>query len=136
MWLSLFSVILLALTTNFFSPSDSFGSDYTVYAISQNVPMGYENEVIKKNYYLDFGTKQGAREGTLMDVFRVFTQYNPYDNNKQYSFKTVVGEIKIIHAEEYSSIGEIVSLNTSKDNPILEIRDVMIGDKTIVKLSR
>lgn len=135
MWLSLFSVILLA-TMNFFIAFKTLGAEYTIYAVSQNVPMGHENEIIKKNYYLDFGTKQGAREGTLMEVYRIFSQHNPFDNNKQYSFKTSVGEIKIIHAEEYSSIAELVSLNKTILAPQLEIASIMIGDKTNIKLEK
>jgi hypothetical protein len=104
------------------------GKDYTIYAITQDVPMGESKEVIKKNFYLDIGKHQGVDTGTKLDVYRTLSRYNPFDSNKQFQFKIKVGMIRVIHSEENSSIAESVEFYNSTSLQ-LDIPSFMIGDK-------
>jgi hypothetical protein len=111
-----------------FTASMAIAKDYVIYSISQDIPMGNKNEVIRKNFYLDMGKNQGVAKGSLLDVFRVVSILDPYENKKRFNHKIKVGELKVLHAEDGSSIGVLSKLESPDDTPIFEISNLMIGD--------
>ena len=68
--------ILLTLSILVLSPYSN-SRDHLIYTVAEDIPMGYENEVIKKNYYINMGVEQGIKQGTVLDVFRVISKSNP-----------------------------------------------------------
>jgi len=118
-------ILFITLT---FTATMAIAKDYVIYSISQDIPMGYKNEVIRKNYYLDFGKSQGISKGTLVDVYRVVSVLDPYENKKRFNHKIKVGELKVLHSEDGSSIGVLNKLESSDDTPVFEIGNLMIGD--------
>lgn len=109
--------------------------DHVIYSIAQDIPMGYENEVIKKNYYMNIGENQGVKEGTTLDVFRIISNVNPYNDRKRVNHKVKVGEIHILHSDEEASIGKLKNFKDSKNSPLFEIKDFMIGDHVTVNVN-
>ena len=100
--------------------------DYTIYSISQDVPMGIKDEVLKKNYFIDMGRDQGLEVGTKLHVYRKLSNFNPYQQFKQYTYKFKVGEIEVLHSEKNSAIAKKIKFY--KEIPQLEYKDFMIGD--------
>lgn len=96
--------------------------------------MGHENEVIKKNYYVNIGKQQGVDSGTHLDVFRIVSRLDPYENKKRFNFKVKIGELEVLHTEENSAIGVLKSINDDKKSPLFEIGQFMIGDQVGVKV--
>ena len=88
----------------------------------------------KKNFYINMGIQQGIKEGSLLDVYRVISRLDPYENKKRYNYKVKIGEVKILHVEEQSSIASTITLNTGEAHPLFEIKNLMIGDHVDVKL--
>lgn len=111
-----------------FTASMAIAKDYVIYSISQDIPMGNKNEVIRKNFYLDMGKNQGVTKGSVLDVFRVVSILDPYENKKRFNHKIKVGELKVLHAEDGSSIGVLSKLESPDETPLFEISNVMIGD--------
>jgi hypothetical protein len=105
-----------------------YANEYIVFGVNQNLPMGIPNEVILKDYYLSFGGHQGLRNGTIVDVFRKISQINPLSNKKRYKYKVKIGEMKIIHTEESTSIARIHKTNKQNKLIILDIDSILIGD--------
>lgn len=112
----------------------TYARDYIIYSISQNISMGFENEVIKKNFYLNMGNNQGLRNGTIVDVFRSISRIDPYASKKRYNYSVKIGELKVLHSEEQSSIASLNKLNINKGDPLFDIENLMIGDKVKVKV--
>jgi len=111
--------------------------EFIIYSIDQEIPEGSINEIIKKNYYLNMGSIQGLNKGDLVNVYRKINKSNPYENNKQHEYKLKVGQLKIIHTQEYASIGIqerlfFQDLNT----PVLRQTSIMIGDKVDIPISK
>ena len=131
-----FKITLQTLTilVFLFTASMGFARDYIIFSIAQDLPMGFESEVIKKNYYVNIGQQQGVEQGTHLDVFRVVSRLDPYGDKKRYNFKVKIGELEVLHTEESSAIGILKSLHKDEKSPYFEINNFMIGDKVSVKV--
>lgn len=122
------------LLISFFS-NVAFSKEFMVYSISQEVSMGEANEKVKKNYYINMGGDQGLRKGVLLDVYRTISRVDSYDVKQRYQYKIKIGEVKVIHVENQSSIGVLTSLRTDLETPLFEIPTVIIGDRVGVKVN-
>jgi hypothetical protein len=122
-------ILLLTLSLGVFSRT------HLIYSVGQDIPMGYDNEVIKKNFYLNIGTKQGVSKGTKLDVYRVVSRRNPYDNGKRINHKVKVGVVEVIHSEDESAIAIAKkNLFADKRTPSDDIASFMIGDHVEISI--
>lgn len=123
----------LILTFLFSIPA--FARDHLIYSVEEEVPMGYENEKTKKNYYVNIGANQGVKTGTTLDVFRVISKLNPYDNLKRINYKVKIGELKVLHSDEEAAIGSLNNIKLGIEDPLFEVRGFMIGDSVSVTVN-
>lgn len=107
---------------------------HVIFSMAQDLPMGFDNEVIRKNYYVNMGTGQGVKKDTTLDVYRIVSVQNPYDNQKRVNYKVKVGELKVLHASEEASIASVKTYETSEGIPILELNQFMIGDHVSINV--
>lgn len=122
---------LLALLLSF----NAFATDHVIYAVDQDIPMGYENEVIKKNFYVNMGSNQGLKNGTILGVYRTISKLNPYNNRSRVNYSVKIGEVEVLHTEENAAITQLKKLESSKQTPYFEINNFMIGDKVTVNIN-
>lgn len=123
-----FELPVLFMVTLAFTASMAIAKDYVIYSISQDIPMGVEKEVLRKNFYIDMGKSQGVAKGSVLDVYRVVSILDPYENKKRYNHKIKIGEVKVLHAEDTSSIGILNKIESEEETPVFEIGKLMIGD--------
>ena len=123
-----FELPVLFMVTLAFTASMAIAKDYVIYSISQDIPMGFEKEVLRKNFYIDMGKSQGVSKGAILDVFRVISVLDPYESKKRYNHKIKIGEVKVLHSEEGSSIGVLNKIESEEDTPLFEVGKLMIGD--------
>jgi hypothetical protein len=123
-----FELPVLFMVTLTFTASMAIAKDYVIYSISQDIPMGIEKEVLRKNYYIDMGKNQGVSKGSLLDVYRVVSVLDPYESKKRFNHKIKIGEVKVLHAEDGSSIGIMNKIESDDETPVFEIGKLMIGD--------
>lgn len=123
-----FELPVLLMVTLVFTASMAIAKDYVIYSISQDIPMGVEKEVLRKNFYIDMGKNQGVSKGSVLDVFRVVSVLDPYESKKRFNHKIKIGEVKVLHAEEGSSIGIVNKFENEDETPVFEIGKLMIGD--------
>lgn len=115
--------------------TSAFARDHLIYSIEEEVPMGYDNEINKKNYFINMGENQGVEKGTTLDVFRIISKLNPYDNQKRINHKIKVGEMKVLYATGEAAIGRMKTFLDDKETPLFEIEDFMIGDHVDVSVN-
>ncbi|MBF0312014.1 MAG: hypothetical protein HQK52_01290 [Oligoflexia bacterium] len=133
MWKKKFLFLLLLQLIFILSYESAKAKEYVIYSISQDVPMGYKGEKLRKNFHLTMGSDQGVQEGTLLDVFRMVSVFNPYKANGQYSnYKLKVGELSVIQTDKEFSTANLHKFNKEEKAPILEIEGFMIGDQVEV----
>ncbi|MCO4755873.1 MAG: hypothetical protein KC478_15435 [Bacteriovoracaceae bacterium] len=126
---------ILAISCLLISMPQAFSREHQIYSVEEEVPMGYENETLKKNYYVNIGENQGVTKGTTLNVFRIISKLNPYENQKRVNHRIKIGELKVLHADEEAAIGAIQLLNKGDDTPLFEIENFMIGDHVSVNIS-
>lgn len=112
----------------------SYSKDYIIYSVSQQLNMGIPNQKLRKNFYVNMGTKQGVDVGTKIDVFRIISKYNPYDDSKRINYKVKIGTLSVLHAEDESSITEVSTLKVGEADPVLDVDRFMIGDHIAVSV--
>ncbi len=124
---ALLVIFVLFLTL---SPRASHARSYLIYSVAQDLPMGTDEQVIKKNFYVNMGTGQGLKKGTLLDVFRVISVLDPYDNRKRVNYRVKIGELKVIHTSDEAAI---TVLHKMKDDvPVLDLDQFIVGDHVAV----
>lgn len=121
-------MITLAFTTSL-----AIAKDYVIYSISQDIPMGNKDEIIRKNFYVDMGSTQGLKKGSLLDVYRVVSVLDPYESKKRFNHRVKIGEVKVLHAEDSSAIGVMNKIEMDEETPVFEVGKMMIGDIVTVK---
>ncbi len=113
-----------------------YAENYMIYSISQEFPMGLENEILKKNYYVNIGSSQGIEPGTELSVYRLISRTNPFSKERQerINYKVKIGQIKVIHSEKNHAIAELSANNADKLPTFFEVNSLMIGDHVNVKV--
>lgn len=128
--------VIIAILIFIFTSSLGIAREYIIYSIAQDISMGEKNEKIIKNFYVNMGQQQGIQDGTILDVFRVISRLDPYSSKKRYNFKVKIGELRVLHAEEHSSITTLEKFEENINKPIMfEIKNFMIGDSINVHVS-
>lgn len=113
--------------------SSVYAKDYVIYSIAHQLPMVNKQEMKLKDFYVNVGKAQGVQQGTMLDVFRIHTEQNPFDSNKRYSYKIKIGEMKVIHSDSDAAIGRVQKLEVGEDEaPIFEFEKFMVGDQVTV----
>ncbi len=90
--------------------------------------MGNPDQILRKNYYVNLGSEQGLQEGTKLDVYRVISKYNPYDDSQRVNYKVKIGTLSVLHAEKESAITQLDTIKANLSDPVLDIERFMIGD--------
>ena len=104
-----------------------------IYSVAQDFPMGFENEKIRKNFYVNIGSNQGIKTGTELSVFRIMTRQNPFSTEKSVTFKVKVGELRVVHSEKEDAIAVFSKLNGDED-VYFDGNALMVGDQVDVKV--
>ena len=110
--------------------------NYFIYSIDHQLPTGEfgTSQLPQKNFYLNIGTLQGVEEGTVLVVRRKVSKNNKFQNNKEYTFHIKVGLIKVIQANENSSIAITEKYSKDDDYPFTEYQSVMLGDEVAIPI--
>ncbi|MAX65464.1 MAG: hypothetical protein QF441_11995 [Bacteriovoracaceae bacterium] len=108
--------------------------DHLIFSVAEDLPMGYENEVIRRNYYINMGSNQGLSEGAVLDVYRTISKANPYDNQKRVNYRIPIGQLEVIHTEDESAVALVKKVNKNIKDPVFDINNFMIGDHVAVSV--
>lgn len=125
--------VLTLLTCLIFSQS-IWARSYVIFSLAQDLSMGVENEVIRKNYYVNMGSGQGVKKDSVLDVFRIISVQNPYDNKKRVNYKVKIGQLKVVHSSDEASIATVSEYNKAEETPIFELPQFMVGDHVSINV--
>jgi hypothetical protein len=126
---TIFKVIILSALT---LPLSSWGRSYLIYSVAQDLPMGTDSQVIKKNFYVNMGSNQGVKKGTLLSVYRIISVLDPYENKRRTNYKVKIGELKVLHTNDEAAITIAHKMNTDEESPVLDLDQFIVGDHVAV----
>jgi hypothetical protein len=124
--------LLVILFTMLISQGISAKS-YVIFSMAQDLPMGEENEQVRKNYYVNMGSGQGVKKDSILNVYRIISVQNPYDNKKRVNYKVKIGELKVVHTSDEAAIA-MVNRYEKGPTPIFELNQFMIGDHVSISV--
>lgn len=104
-----------------------------VYSVYQSVPLGYENEMPRKDFYLNIGTTQGVRVGSEVEVIRKVATYDLVGKKLYKEITFPIGTLRVIHVEDQVSIARLDKMNPAEATPIQNPQAVMVGDYVRLK---
>lgn len=110
-----------------------FARSYVIFSMVQDLPMGLENEIVRKNYYINMGSGQGVKKDSILDVFRIISVQNPYDSKKRVNYKVKIGKLKVLHSSDEAAIAAVQDYE-KEDTPIFELPQFMIGDHVSINV--
>ncbi len=96
--------------------------------------MGHEGEIIRKNYYINMGKSQGVKKESVVDVFRIVSVQNSYDNKARVNYKVKIGELKVLHASDEAAIATLNEYEKEDATPIFELPQFMVGDHVSINV--
>ncbi len=103
--------------------------------MNEELNMGVNDTPLRKNYFINMGSNQGVKKDTVIDVFRVISVLNPYDNKKRVNYKVKIGELKVITSSDEAAIGFVNSYLPKDEAPIFELEQFMIGDHVAISVN-
>lgn len=124
---------LIVLLTTLLISQGIAAKSYVIFSMAQDLPMGLENEVVRKNYYVNIGSGQGVKKDSVLNVFRIISIQNPYDNKKRVNYKVKIGELKVLHSSDEASIAMVKEYD-KEETPIFELDQFMIGDHVSINV--
>jgi len=114
----------------------AYGQDFVIYSVAQEVPMKNNTPPPPKNFFVNLGTNQGVKPGTILNVARMISETDPFKAHQRYNHQVKIGELKVIHSEDESSIAVAVDYDAQASGLSPEYTALMIGDLVQVKLDR
>jgi hypothetical protein len=121
------------LTLTLLLSQAALARSYVIFSMAQDLPMGFDNEVVRKNYYINVGAGQGVKKDSVLDVFRIVSIQNPYDNKKRVNYKVKIGELKVLHSSDEAAIAMVHQYEKEK-TPIFELDQFMVGDHVSINV--
>ncbi len=125
---------VVTLLSFLFITNTTWARSYVIFSLAQDLNMGNEGEVVRKNYYINMGAGQGVRKDSIVDVFRIISVQNPYDNKKRVNYKVKIGELKVVHSSEEAAIAMVNEYEKDESTPIFELPQFMIGDHVSINV--
>jgi hypothetical protein len=125
---SVFWMFLTGAQTSMAFDVKPIDTNHYIYGIYKSLPMGDENEVITKDFYVNVGTKQGLKAGQTLEVNRKIVTFDATSQKHQADMIVPIAKLKIIHVDSQASIARLEKMVSPEKAPAITPRAVMLGD--------
>jgi hypothetical protein len=127
-------VFLASMVTWVLTPTALSDETAMVYSVFKGIDLGNPNDPVQKDYFINLGTNQGIRVGTVLEVAR---KSPSYDLTTEKLYKDLIfpfAEIRVIHAEKDAAIARLEKIYAPDKTPVVTPRAVIVGD--LVRISK
>ena len=126
--LGLAVALMLLVETNFFAVKTAQAEDFTVYQVFRAVDLGETDRQPPKEIFINMGSNEGVKKGTVLDVYRKISSFNNLTQRLEGDHMIPVGRIKVIHTDEKTAIARTDKFVSFEQEPALLPQAIMIGD--------
>lgn len=111
-------------------PSTTFAA-HQVFGIRTDFPMTDGQELFR-DVYVNMGTDQGIKVGSILDAFRVHTTVDEINQRTGKNISFRIAKLKVIHAEGDVAVARVVEMMKPDATPNGTFTNVMVGDQVDV----
>jgi hypothetical protein len=108
-------------------PSSTFAS-HQVFGIRTDFPMSDGQEIFR-DVYVNMGTDQGIKVGSLLEASRVVTTVDEINQRTGRNISFPIAKLKVIHAEGNVAVARVVEMTKPELTPNGTYTNVMVGDQ-------
>jgi hypothetical protein len=127
----IFLIVLIAATTLaglIAIPQAALAQDFVVYGVFRELDLGNPGEVAQKDYYINMGSTQGLRTGSIIQVSRRMATYDLLAEKLYKDVLFPIADLKVIHVEGNAAIARLDKMLAQDKTPAMFPRAVMVGD--------
>ncbi len=102
--------------------------DFVIYSVQRAMDFGNVGETPQKDYYINMGSLQGIRKGTVLEVLR---REPTFDVRNEKLYKDVTfpfARLKVIHVESNAAIARLEKMIPVDQAPTIIPPAIMMGD--------
>lgn len=103
-------------------------SDYVIYSVFKGVDLGNPGEAPLKDYYVNMGTAQGVRNGSVLEVLRRTSSYDLMSEKLYKDVTFPIARLKVIHVESNAAIARLEKMLPADQTPAIHPNAVIVGD--------
>lgn len=104
-----------------------FAADIAIVEVRRNIPLG-DSDPVYRDFYINAGSEAGYKKNMTIKAVRKVTIKDPKGSSALGEISVLVGQLKIISAQNGISVAREVKLIPRDDEPMLEQNGLMIGD--------
>jgi hypothetical protein len=82
--------------------------------------------------YVNIGTNQGVKTGTILDASRVITTVDELNQKTGRNIAFKIAKLKVIHAETDLAVARVMQMLPPDSTPLGSYTNVMVGDEVDV----
>ena len=109
----------------------AFAGDYKVFGIRTDFPMA-DGQVLFRDVYVNMGTRQGIKNGSTLDAYRVVTTVAELNQRTGRNISFKIAKLKVIHSEPDMAVARVTQMLPPESTPIGAFTNVMVGDEVEV----
>ncbi|MBC7396760.1 MAG: hypothetical protein H7333_04880 [Bdellovibrionales bacterium] len=124
-------IAILSITFTFIyllAAKKARADDFNVYQVHRGIDLGESDQQPPKDIFINMGSKNGLKKGVVLDVYRKISSFDDYSQKLIGDHMIPVGRIKVIHADDKSSIARLDKYVSIEQEPAMLPQAIMIGD--------
>lgn len=125
----LWMIVTLGLVWSILAlPNPARAADFVVYSVYRSLDMGNPGETPQKDYFVNVGSSQGVREGSVLTVYRRTATYDLLSEKLYREVTFPIAKIKVIHSESNAAIARMDKMFSLDKTPATTPNAIMVGD--------
>lgn len=121
----LFLILLIASISGI--TKQLLAADIAIVEVRRNIPLA-DSDPVFRDFYINAGSESGYKKNMTIKAIRKLTIKDPKGSSALGEISVLVGQLKIISAQNGISVAREVKLIPRDDEPMLEQNGLMIGD--------
>ena len=101
--------------------------------VSHGFKMAEAEPTPPRDYYLDLGTRDGIKNGDLLEVSRQVSVPNASWGGTNHLLRVVLAEVKVLVVGETASIARVTTRREAAELPTLNFSSILVGDSVGAK---
>jgi hypothetical protein len=103
-------------------------AEFTIYNVYRGLSLGNPDEIVQKDFYVNMGTLNGIREGSILEVMRKVSSFNLLNEQLYKDVVFPIARIKVIHVEAAVAVARLEKMLPAENTPAVTPRAIMVGD--------